>query len=87
MLGVQGSVSSGVNLKKKKNPEKFNSACGNGYDFQFFTFNSLSISGYGKLEQVEICTINRIIHMKCILIQNVLSCPEDNQLLKQPLHP
>lgn len=32
------------------NPAKLDSACGNGYGFQRFMFNSLSISGYGKLE-------------------------------------
>lgn len=36
--------------KKKTNPAKLDSACRNGYGFQRFIFNSLSISGYGKLE-------------------------------------
>lgn len=59
-----------------ENPAKFNSACGNGLDFQFFKFNSPRISGYGKLELAEFCATNRILHMKFILIQNVLSCLE-----------
>lgn len=70
-------------LGKNNKPGKV--VCGNGYVFQCFMLNSPSISGYGKSEKSEMCTVNGIIHIQLILIQNVLPCLKHSQPPEQPV--